>query len=52
MFTLTKRADYGLALLSILAEKGRGGRVSLKDLSELGMPRAFMAKIAIDLVEA
>lgn len=52
MFTLTKRADYGLALLSILAEKGRGGRVSLKDLSDLGMPRAFMAKIAIDLVEA
>ena len=52
MFTLTKRADYGLALLSILAEKGRGGRVSLKDLSELGMPRAFMAKIAIALVEA
>lgn len=52
MFTLTKRADYGLALLSILAEKGRSGRVSLKELSELGMPRAFMAKIAIDLVEA
>lgn len=52
MFTLTKRADYGLALLSILAEKGRGGRVSLKELSELGMPRAFMAKIAIALVEA
>lgn len=52
MFTLTKRSDYGLALLSILAERGRGGRVSLKYLSELGMPRAFMAKIAIDLVEA
>ncbi len=52
MFTLTKRSDYGLALLSILAEKGRSGRVSLKELSELGMPRAFMAKIAIDLVEA
>ncbi len=52
MFTLTKKADYGLALLSILAEKGRKGRVSLKELSELGMPRAFMAKIAIALVEA
>jgi Rrf2 family protein len=52
MFTLTKKADYGLALLSILAEKGRNGRVSLKELSELGMPRAFMAKIAIALVEA
>ncbi len=52
MFTLTKRADYGLSLLSILAEKGRGGRVSLKDLADLGMPRAFMAKIATPLIEA
>jgi Rrf2 family protein len=52
MFTLTKKADYGMALLSILAQKGRGGRVSLKDLSDMGMPRAFMAKIAVSLVEA
>lgn len=52
MFTLTKKADYGMALLSILAQKGRGGRVSLKELSEMGMPKAFMAKIAISLVEA
>lgn len=52
MFTLTKKADYGMALLSVLAQKGRGGRVSLTDLSELGMPRAFMAKIAGSLVEA
>lgn len=41
-----------MALLSVLAQKGRGGRVSLKDLSELGMPRAFMGKIAGSLVEA
>lgn len=52
MFTLTKKADYGLALLSVLAQKGRGGRVSLKKLSDLGMPRAFMGKIAGSLVEA
>jgi len=52
MLTLTKKADYGLVLLSILASRGRGGRVSLKDLSELGMPRAFMAKIASPLIEA
>ncbi|HCX25983.1 MAG: Transcriptional regulator, BadM/Rrf2 family [Candidatus Collierbacteria bacterium GW2011_GWB1_45_35] len=52
MFTLTKRADYGLSLLSILAEKGRGGRVSLKELGEMGMPRAFMAKIVTPLIEA
>src|SRR3989339_2125834 len=52
MFTLTKKADYGMALLSILAQRGRSGRVSLKELASLGMPRAFMAKIAISLVEA
>lgn len=52
MFTLTKKADYGMAMLSILAQKGRAGRVSLKDLSDLGMPRAFMGKIAGSLVEA
>ena len=52
MFTLTKKADYGMALLSVLAQRGRGGRVSLKELAELGMPRAFMAKIANSLVEA
>lgn len=51
MFALTKKADYGLALLSILSKKGKGGRVSLSDLSKMGMPRAFMAKIANSLVE-
>lgn len=51
MFTLTKKADYGLALLSILAKRGRGGRVSLKELGEMGMPKAFMAKIATLLIE-
>jgi Rrf2 family protein len=52
MFTLTKRADYGLALLSALSKKGRSGRVSLAELSEMGLPRAFVAKIAGSLVEA
>ena len=52
MFTLTKKADYGLSLLTILAGRGRDGRISLKELSSLGMPRAFMAKIASSLVEA
>lgn len=52
MFTLTKKSDYGLMLLSVLAKKGRGGRVSLVELAALGMPRAFTAKIASALVEA
>jgi len=52
MFTLTKKADYGLSMLSVLALKGRDGRVNLKELSEMGLPRAFMSKIAASLVEA
>ena len=52
MFTLTKGADYGLSMLSVLASRGRKGRVSLKELAEMGMPRAFMGKIAASLVEA
>lgn len=52
MFTLTKRADYGLSMLSVLALRGRKGRVNLRELSEMGMPRAFMSKIAASLVEA
>ncbi len=52
MFTLTKKADYGLALLSVLALRGRKGRVSLMELSRMGLPKAFMAKIAGALVES
>lgn len=52
MFTLTKKADYGLSMLSVLASRGRKGRVNLKELSDMGMPRPFMSKIASSLVEA
>ena len=52
MFTFTKKADYGLAFLTVLSKKGKGGRVDLKEISSLGMPRAFVAKIASSLVEA
>jgi len=52
MFTLTKKADYGLSMLSILASRGRNGRINLAELAEMGMPRAFMSKIAASLVEA
>lgn len=51
MFTLTKKADYAMALLSILAQRGRGCRVTLTELGQMGMPKAFMAKIANNLVE-
>lgn len=52
IFSLTKKADYGLSLLAYLSEKGRGGRVSLADMEKRGMPRAFMAQIANSLVVA
>lgn len=50
LFKLTKRADYALALLALLAKKTKGERVSLSDMETEGMPRAFMAQIAKDLV--
>lgn len=50
MFTFTKRVDYGLAMLSILVKRGSEGRVTLTELSEKGMPKAFMAQIATELV--
>ncbi len=50
LFKLTKRADYALALLALLAKKPKGKRVSLSEMESLGMPRAFMAQIAKDLV--
>lgn len=52
MFELTKRADYGLAFLAVLAQKGRDERLTLTELGVLGYPQAFMAKIAKDLVDA
>ena len=52
IFSLTKKADYGLSLLAYLSEKGRGGRVSLAEMEKRGMPRPFMAQIANSLVVA
>ena len=50
LFKLTKRADYALALLALLSKKSKGERVSLSEMEDRGMPRAFMAQIAKDLV--
>jgi Rrf2 family protein len=50
LFKLTKRADYALALLALLSKRPKGERVSLSQMESLGMPRAFMAQIANDLV--
>lgn len=51
-FNLTKKADYGLSMLSLLAVKGKEGRVSLTELAAKGLPKAFMAQIANKMVQA
>lgn len=51
-FNLTKKADYGLSMLSLLAAKGKEGRVSLTELAAKGLPKAFMAQIANKMVQA
>lgn len=51
-FNLTKRADYGLSMLSLLAARGKGGRVSLTELAKRGLPKAFMAQIANRMVRS
>ncbi len=51
-FSLTKKADYGLSMLSLLAAQGKGGHVSLTELSKKGLPKAFMAQIANRMVQA
>lgn len=52
MFSLTKKSDYGLLMLSFLALKGNEGRMSLAEMAQRGMPRAFMAQIANSLVQS
>ncbi|MBI1872099.1 Rrf2 family transcriptional regulator [Candidatus Collierbacteria bacterium] len=52
MFSLTRKSDYGLLMLSFLAIKGNGGRMSLTEMAQRGMPKAFMAQIANSLVRA
>lgn len=52
MLSLTKKSDYGLLMLSFLAFKGKEGRMSLTEMAQRGMPKAFMAQIANNLSQA
>jgi len=52
MFSLTRKSDYGLLMLSFLALKGKDGRMSLTEMAQRGMPKAFMAQIANNFVQA
>lgn len=52
-FTLTKKADYGLVLMSELAKAGEGVVVSTQMLSKTKhLPKPFLAGIGKDLVGA
>ncbi len=53
LLSFTKKADYGLVILTALAEKGKGVKVSLGDLvAAKKVPKAFGAQIGRALVEA
>lgn len=52
VFSLTRKSDYGLLMLSFLAFEGKGKRMSLTEMARRGMPRAFMAQVANNLVQA
>lgn len=53
MLKISRKGDYGLLLLTTLAEKGVGKVVSLKDISQSRrMPYKFLSQIAPVLVEA
>jgi Rrf2 family protein len=53
MLKLTKKADYGLMAMKHLAERGRGGACSAKDVADsYGIPQEALAKILQRLVKA
>lgn len=53
IFSLTRKADYGLAMLSELAKKGKNGLVSVATLSvDRDLPKAFLAQIGQSLKQA
>lgn len=53
LFDFTKKADYGLVMLAVLASKGGKRTVSVRELVEdKKLPRAFTAQIGKSLVEA
>ena len=53
LFDFTKKADYGLVMLAVLASKGKHKTVSVRELVDgKKLPRAFTAQIGKSLVEA
>ncbi|OGD62031.1 hypothetical protein A2160_00510 [Candidatus Beckwithbacteria bacterium RBG_13_42_9] len=53
MFTISKRGDYGLELLTVLAKKGQATVISLKDLTKASrLPYRFASQLAVSLKAA
>lgn len=51
-FRFRKKTDYGLVMVSLLAQRGQGEIMSVREMQELGLPRSFLVKIARDLIAA
>lgn len=51
LFSLTKKSEYALVMLAELVDRGKGGRLNLSEMAKMGLPRAFMAQVAKELVE-
>lgn len=51
-FRFRKKTEYGMMMMSLLAEAGKDGLVSVRAMQENGLPRSFLVKIARDLITA
>lgn len=51
-FRFRKKTEYGMMMVSLLAEAGKDGLVSVRSMQEHGLPRSFLVKIARDLIKA
>lgn len=51
-FRFRKKTDYGLVMVSLLAQRGRGEIMSVREMQDLGLPRSFLVKIARDLINS
>ena len=51
-FRFRKKTEYGMMMISLLAEQGMGGLVSVRTMQDDGLPRSFLVKIARDLIKA
>jgi len=51
LFSLTRKSEYALLMLAELVDRGMGEKLSLTEMEKMGLPRAFMAQVAKELVE-